>query len=103
MNRLERAVGISSADLPNNQCKDRHRLLIAARKRNARANRKLPGRVSEAFTRWSSNLGLCPDEPTPTVGRMEAILFRPSRNSSRIRPKNWPVLLKGPKIGPNSR
>jgi hypothetical protein len=33
--RLEHVVGISFADLPNNQCKDRHRLLIAARKRNA--------------------------------------------------------------------
>jgi hypothetical protein len=51
MKRLEHAVGLSSADSPNNQCKDRHRVLIAARKRNARANRKLPWRVSEAFTR----------------------------------------------------
>src|SRR5205823_7533252 len=36
MNRLQHAVGVSSADSTNNQCKDRHCLLIAARKRNAR-------------------------------------------------------------------
>ncbi len=48
MNRLEHAVGISSEDSPNNQCKDRHRLLIAARKRNAseRSARSLARRSS---------------------------------------------------------
>jgi hypothetical protein len=36
MNRLEHALGISSADSLNNQCKNRHRLLIVARKHNAK-------------------------------------------------------------------
>ena len=53
MNRLEHAVGIFSVGSPNNQCKDRHRLSIAERKRNAFTNRKHPWRVSEAFTRFT--------------------------------------------------
>ncbi len=36
-------------------------------------------------------------------GGMAMIFFFPELNSSVIRPKNWTFLLKGPKIGPNSR
>jgi len=88
---------------PNNRCKGHHQLLSAARRRNACANRKLPWRVSEAFTRWSSNFGLFGNRLLAIIVGMAVIFVFPESNSSRIRPKKWAFLLKDPKIGPNSR
>src|SRR5438094_4103088 len=53
-------------------------------------------RVSEAFTRWSSNLGLFFVGVLTTVPCMTPILPSSILNSSRIRPKKWAFLLKDP-------
>jgi hypothetical protein len=102
MNRLERAVGIFSVDLLNNQCKDRDRLRSGVHKRSA-SNGRHSWRVSEAFTRWSSNFGLFGNRLLAIVVGMAVIFVFPELNSSRIRPTNWTFLLKGQKIGSNSR
>jgi len=52
---------------------------------------------------WSSNFGLCGFRADGKIAIVTPILFFPSENSIRIRPKNWVFLLKGPEIGPNSR
>src|SRR5207247_6477761 len=102
MNRLEHAVGIFSTDSRNTQCRIRHHLRSEVHKRNASVGCH-SWRVSEAFTRWSSNLGLFFVGVLTTVPCMTPILPSSILNSSRIRPKKWAFLLKDPFFGPNSR
>jgi hypothetical protein len=93
MNRLEHALGISSADSRNNQCKNRHRLLIVARKHNASAGCH-SWRVSEAFTRWSRSFGLFCLALAGNIAAMSAIFARRHLEGKRIRPEK-PVIKCG--------
>ena len=103
VNFLPSAVAIVFVDSGSSQCKTRQRVTTGVRKRNA-STECHSWRVSEAFTRCSSNLSLFAAVAADTISTMAtAILLQQQPNSSWIRPKFWTFLLKGPKIGPNSR
>ncbi len=102
MNLRASAGQIAFVGSPNIRCKIRDRVRNEVRK-VVHSTVRYSWRVSEAFTRWSSNLGLFAKGLTVTLGGMRLIFYFFPINSSPIRPRNWTFTLLGPKFGPNSR